>query len=76
LRSLRTANGQLTSLDIAQRAKIPKSSGRRIVATREKIAILSRGPRGRYQPGISLASLAADGALRVGFFKYPPASSM
>ncbi|HET7085861.1 MAG TPA: helix-turn-helix domain-containing protein [Rhizomicrobium sp.] len=58
LRSFREMDEGLTSRDLAQRAQIPNSSGHRIVSTLEEIGALSRGPRGRYQPGFLLASLA------------------
>ena len=57
LRSFRDMDECLTSRDLAQRAQIPNSSGHRIVSTLEEIGALSRGQRGRYQPGFLLASL-------------------
>jgi len=58
LRSFREIDEGLTSRDLARRARIPNSSGHRIVCTLEEIGALSRGPQGRYQPGFLLASLA------------------
>jgi IclR family acetate operon transcriptional repressor len=58
---LRTFHGPeewLTSMEISQRAHLPKASGHRLVQTLEEIGAIVRGPNGRYRLGMLLVTLS------------------
>jgi IclR family acetate operon transcriptional repressor len=48
----------LTSMEISQRAHLPKASGHRLVQTLEEIGAIVRGPNGRYRLGMLLVTLS------------------
>src|ERR1700743_2429974 len=51
LRSFKSRDEGLTSLELSQRAHLPKASGHRLVQTLEEIGAIVRGPNGRYRLG-------------------------
>jgi IclR family acetate operon transcriptional repressor len=57
LRAFRGPGEWLTSLELSQRAKLPKASGHRLVQTLEELGAIARGPNGRYRLGMMFVSL-------------------
>jgi len=57
LRSFKSRDEWLTSLELSQRAHLPKASGHRLVQTLEEIGAIVRGPNGRYRLGMMFVSL-------------------
>jgi IclR family acetate operon transcriptional repressor len=48
----------LTSMELSQRAHLPKASGHRLVQTLEEIGAIVRGPNGRYRMGMLVVTLS------------------
>jgi DNA-binding IclR family transcriptional regulator len=48
----------LTSSELSRRANLPEASGYRLIQTLEEIGAVTRGPKGRYRPGMLLVSLS------------------
>jgi IclR family acetate operon transcriptional repressor len=48
----------LTSMELSQRARLPKASGHRLVQTLEDIGAIVRGPSGRYRLGMLVVTLS------------------
>lgn len=48
----------LTSSELSRRAKLPEASGYRLIQTLEELGAVTRGPRGKYRPGMLLVSLS------------------
>lgn len=57
LRAFRGPEEWLTSLELSQRARLPKASGHRLVQTLEELGAIVRGPNGRYRLGMMFVSL-------------------
>jgi DNA-binding IclR family transcriptional regulator len=57
LRAFRGPGEWLTSLELSQRARLPKASGHRLVQTLEELGAIVRGPNGRYRLGMMFVSL-------------------
>lgn len=58
LQAFRDSEDWLTSRELSQRARLPKSSGHRLIVTLEELGAVIRGPNGRYRPGMLLVSLS------------------
>jgi DNA-binding IclR family transcriptional regulator len=58
LRSFRHADEWLTSSELSRRANLPQASGYRLIQTLEELGAVTRGPRGRYRPGMLLVQLS------------------
>jgi len=58
LRSFRHADEWLTSSELSRRANLPEASGYRLIQTLEELGAVTRGPRGRYRPGMLLVQLS------------------
>lgn len=58
LRAFHGPEEWLTSMEISQRAGLPKASGHRLVQTLEGIGAIVRGPNGRYRLGMLLVTLS------------------
>lgn len=48
----------LTSSELSRRAKLPQASGYRLIQTLEELGAVTRGPKGRYRPGMLLVQLS------------------
>jgi DNA-binding IclR family transcriptional regulator len=57
LKSFNHAEEWVTSSELSRRARLPEASGYRLVQTLEDLGAITRGARGRYRPGMLLASL-------------------
>jgi IclR family acetate operon transcriptional repressor len=57
LRSFKSRDEWLTSLELSQRAHLPKASGHRLVQTLEELGAIVRGPNGGYRLGMIFVSL-------------------
>ena len=58
LRAFHGPEEWLTSMELSQRAHLPKASGHRLVQTLEEIGAVVRGPNGRYRLGMLLVTLS------------------
>lgn len=58
LKSFATPDEWLTSSELSRRAKLPDASGYRLIQTLEELGAVTRGPKGRYRPGMLLVSLS------------------
>jgi IclR family acetate operon transcriptional repressor len=63
LRAFRGPEEWLTSLELSQRANLPKASGHRLVQTLEELGAIVRGPNGRYRLGMMFVSLYRNVAI-------------
>ncbi len=59
LKSFSTPDEWLTCSELSRRAKLPDASGYRLIQTLEEIGAVTRGPKGRYRPGMLLVSLSS-----------------
>jgi DNA-binding IclR family transcriptional regulator len=58
LRAFRGPEEWLTSMEISQRARLPRASGHRLVQTLEEIGAVVRGANGRYRLGMLVVTLS------------------
>jgi len=58
LNAFRDPDEWVTSCELSRRANLPEASGYRLIQTLEEIGAITRGPRGRYRPGLLLLSLS------------------
>jgi len=58
LRAFHGPEEWLTSMELSQRAGVPKASGHRLVQTLEDIGAVVRGPNGRYRLGMLVVTLS------------------
>ena len=58
LKSFARPDEWLTSSELSRRAKLPEASGYRLIQTLEELGAVTRGPKGRYRPGMLLVSLS------------------
>lgn len=58
LRAFQGPEEWLTSMELSQRAGLPKASGHRLVQTLEDIGAVVRGPNGRYRLGMLVVTLS------------------
>jgi DNA-binding IclR family transcriptional regulator len=58
LKSFATPDEWVTSSELSRRAKLPDASGYRLIQTLEELGAVTRGPKGRYRPGMLLVSLS------------------
>lgn len=58
LKSFATPDEWVTSSELSRRAKLPGASGYRLIQTLEELGAVTRGPKGRYRPGMLLVSLS------------------
>lgn len=58
LKSFATPYEWVTSSELSRRAKLPDASGYRLIQTLEELGAVTRGPKGRYRPGMLLVSLS------------------
>lgn len=58
LRAFHGPEEWLTSMELSQRAHLPKASGHRLVQTLEEIGAIVRGPNGRYRLGMLVVTLS------------------
>jgi len=58
LKSFSTPEEWLTSSELSRRARLPEASGYRLLQTLEELGAVTRGPKGRYRPGMLLVSLS------------------
>jgi IclR family acetate operon transcriptional repressor len=58
LQAFRGPEEWLTSMELSQRARLPKASGHRLVQTLEEIGAIVRGPSGRYRLGMLVVTLS------------------
>ena len=56
LKAFHSPDEWLSSRELSHRAKIPESSGYRLVQTLEQIGAVVRGPTGLYRTGMLMAS--------------------
>ena len=63
LQAFRGSEEWLTSRELSQRARLPKSTGHRLILTLEELGAVVRGPHGRYRPGMLLVSLSQEVAI-------------
>jgi IclR family acetate operon transcriptional repressor len=64
LDAFRGSGEWLSSVELSQRAGLPKASGHRIIKTLEEIGAVVRGPHGRYRLGMLLVALSHSVAIR------------
>ncbi|MFZ4380691.1 MAG: IclR family transcriptional regulator [Sandarakinorhabdus sp.] len=58
LKSFSSRDEWVTSSELSRRANLPEASGYRLIQTLEELGAVTRGPRGRYRPGMLLVSLS------------------
>lgn len=58
LKSFASPDEWVTSSELSRRAKLPDASGYRLIQTLEELGAVTRGPKGRYRPGMLLVSLS------------------
>lgn len=58
LKSFAAPDEWVTSSELSRRAKLPDASGYRLIQTLEELGAVTRGPKGRYRPGMLLVSLS------------------
>jgi DNA-binding IclR family transcriptional regulator len=63
LQAFRGSEDWLTSRELSQRARLPKSTGHRLILTLEELGAVVRGPHGRYRSGMLLVSLSHNVAI-------------
>jgi DNA-binding IclR family transcriptional regulator len=58
LKSFATPDEWVTSSELSRRANLPDASGYRLIQTLWELGAVTRGPKGRYRPGMLLLSLS------------------
>ena len=63
LEAFRCADEWVTCSELSRRTRLPEASAYRLIMTLVKIGAVTRGPRGRYRPGMLLLSLSQNVAV-------------